>query len=223
VAAGTDVHAADLYLASACGAGSADALAIVERTILCEVPKFLARFRRDFAFVDEVTQQLRTKMFVGPSPKILDYSGRGRLHAWIRIAAVRTALNLLPAGNAEPERELDDTEAIGGAELALLKARHRDQFREAVSAAILALPAKQRTLLRMHHLDGFTLDQLAVSQQVHRATVARWLADARAQIVERVRERLTAELALTASEIDSLAADVNSQLELSISRLFGKG
>jgi RNA polymerase sigma-70 factor (ECF subfamily) len=216
------LHVPDLHLACACHEGAADALAIMDRTILCEVPKYLTRFRQDGAFSDEVTQTLRDKLFVGHAPRIADYSGRGPLRAWVRIAAVRTAVNMLSARQVRPERELDEVDALDVADLALLKARHRGQFREAINDAILALSAKQRTLLRMHHLDGYTLDQLATSYGVHRATIARWIAQAREAVVAAVRKRLAAELALSAGEVDKLAAIVNSQIELSVSRLFGR-
>jgi RNA polymerase sigma-70 factor (ECF subfamily) len=215
------LHASDLYLACACAAGSDGALAAFERAILADVPQFVARFKRDGAFADEVAQRLRIKLFVGDAPKIGDYAGRGPLRAWVRIAAIRTAVNLLDAADAIAEPDPEQAAGLdGGGEIALLKARGRDHFRTALEAALLALPAKDRTLLRMHHVDGYTLDQLATVHRVHRATIARWLAATRGQIVDGVRTQLTTELALSPSEIDSLVALVESQLEISLSRLF---
>jgi RNA polymerase sigma-70 factor (ECF subfamily) len=224
VAAGAalaDLHATDLYLACACGAGSPEALAIFERTLLAEIPQFVARFRRDAAFADEVAQRLRVRLFVGDERRIAEYAGRGPLRAWLRVAAIRTAVNLLDAPGAVREPDVEAAAGFhGGAELALVKVRHRDQLRAALEAAILALPPKSRTLLRMHHIDGYTLDRLAIVHRVHRATVARWLAAARAQIVGDVRERLATDLVMSPAEIDSLVVVVQSQLELSLSRLF---
>jgi RNA polymerase sigma-70 factor (ECF subfamily) len=129
---------------------------------------------------------------------------------------------LLDTAGVLPEPDLEATAGLDSAsELALLKGRDRDHVRAALEATILALPARERTLLRMHHVDGYTLDRLATIHHVHRATVARWLAAARAQIVEGVRDRLGAALRLSPAEIDRLVADVDSQLELSLSRLFG--
>jgi RNA polymerase sigma-70 factor, ECF subfamily len=225
VAAGAtldQVHASDLYLACGCAAGSRAALAMFEEAILSDVPTFLARFRRDAAFSDEVAQLLRHKLFVGPSPKIAEYAGRGPLRAWVRVAAVRTAVNLLGAGETVPGSDRDEADVLDGADVALLKARYRGPFRDALNASILALSTKERTLLRMHHVDGFTLDRLATVHRVHRATVARWLAAVRAQIVKGVRDRLVTELALSPAEVDSLATVIHSQLELSVGRLLGR-
>jgi RNA polymerase sigma-70 factor (ECF subfamily) len=214
------LHAGDLYLACACTAGSRDALAVVERTMLADVPQFVGRFGRDAAFADECAQRLRIKLFVGDAAKIADYAGRGPLRAWVRVAAIRTAVNLLDAQDVLAEPDPEATAGLDPGSEALLKARDREHFRAALEATILALPAKERTLLRMHHVDGYTLDRLATIHRVHRATIARWLAAVRAEIVEGVRERLAVKLQLTPSEIDSLVAIVDSQLELSLSRLF---
>jgi|GEM_PF-4314550 len=45
-------------------------------------------------------------------------------------------------------------------EIAYLKQRYRDEFREAFVAALGALDERQRNVLRQHHLDGMTIDQL---------------------------------------------------------------
>jgi RNA polymerase sigma-70 factor (ECF subfamily) len=226
VAAGAAVdqlHTRDLYLACACSVGSPGALAVIERTLLADVPQFVARLGRDATFADEVAQRLRIKLFLGDAPKIADYAGRGPLRAWVRIAAIRTAINLLDAASgALAESDLEAASGLdSGSELALLKGRDRDHVRAAIEATILALPARERTLVRMHHVDGYTLDRLATIHHVHRATVARWLAAARERIVDGVRTRLAAALKLTQAELDSFVAIVDTRLELSLSRLFG--
>ena len=217
---GAVAHVADLYLACACATGAPAALAAFDRTIVRDVPRFVDRFRAGAAFADEVAQLLREKLLVGSPPKIADYAGRGPLRAWVRVAATRLALDLLRERGAAPPAELDDAHAIdpgGGPALDLLKARYRDRFQAALEAAIAALTPKQRTLLRMHHVDGYSLDRLATIQRVHRATIARWLADARDEIVTRTQEQLGDD-----SDFDSVVALVRSQLDLSVSRVLGR-
>ena len=107
---------------------------------------------------------------------------------------------------------------LGGADgldVAALAAERRERLRTVLTAAIEALPARARLLVRLHHLEGVTLDALARMHAVHRATVARWLAGA--------REAMLAELERAAAEDAELARDLasaTSQLELSLSRLF---
>ena len=219
------VHAGDLLLASACAAGDAAALAAFEREIMRDVPHFVARFRAGAPFADEVAQVVRDKLLVagaGAAPRIAEYAGRGPLRAWVRVAATRVALDLLRERGAAPARELDDELAVdpgASPELEVLKARYREHFQAALEAALQALSPKQRTLLRMHHVDGFSLDRLATMQRVHRATIARWLADARDEIVTRTHEGLRESVAVGDSEFDSVVALVRSQLHVSVTRL----
>src|SRR5204862_1158487 len=93
-------------LARACADGSPDALAIFDQKILSAVPLFVARFHGGPAFTDEVKQILREKLFVcrDGAPKIREYEGRGALRSWIRVAAVRVAVDLLrERGQAPPD------------------------------------------------------------------------------------------------------------------------
>jgi RNA polymerase sigma-70 factor (ECF subfamily) len=222
---GAQLHAGDLLLASACAAGDPAALAVFEREIMSDVPHFVARFRAGASFADEVAQAARDKLLVATAdaaPRITEYAGRGPLRAWVRVAATRIALDLLRERGSAPERELDEELAIDQAsspELEVLKARYREQFQASLEAALAELSPKQRTLLRMHHVDGFSLDRLATMQRVHRATIARWLADARDEIVTRTYEHLREHVAVGTSEFDSVVALVRSQLHLSVNRL----
>jgi RNA polymerase sigma-70 factor (ECF subfamily) len=227
-----ELRIADLYLATACAAGEPAAIAILERDILRDVPSFLRRFRAGADFVDEVTQRLRERLLVAPAPapggeptrpRIADYAGRGPLRAWVRVAASRLAIDALREGGAEPGAELLSSDAIDlapPADLALVHARHRDGLAAAMTAAIESLTRKQRNLLRMHYVDGFTLDRLATAYKVHRATVARWIADARDEILTRAYDQVAEAGALSPSEFESMVAVVRSQIDLSVSRLF---
>jgi RNA polymerase sigma-70 factor (ECF subfamily) len=54
---------------------------------------------------------------------------------------------------------------------------------------------------------------------MHRATVARWLARAREEILESVEQVVQRDLGLTASEAQSVLRDVRSKLQVSVARL----
>src|SRR5262249_41153536 len=149
---------------------------------------FLARLRPQPAWVEEIRQILREKLFVGASPKILDYSGRGSLSNWLRVVTVRTALNLMSKRNELLDGRGTSFEAQGvgrlGAdpELEYIKERYRRAFELALEASVAALSSEQRNLLRLHFIQAVSLDGLAHLFHMHRATIARRIAQARAAI-----------------------------------------
>lgn len=218
---GGTLRARDLYLAWACAEGLPAAHTAFEREVMSRVPAYLARFREGPEFVDEVTQLLRERLLTGSPPRIAAYGGRGPLAAWVRVAVVRVAVDRLRARSA-PTATLDEAEALpalAAPGVEQLKARYRDDFQRALDGAIAGLTPRQRTLLRMYHLDGLSLDRLAAIYRVHRASVARWLAEAREEILRETHRLLGERFALSPSEVDSLAALVQSQLAISVSRL----
>lgn len=214
----------DLYLACAALAGQPAALAAFERTILSRVGRFVGRVDGSPAFVAEVTQALRIKLFVGAdgAPRLAQYSGRGALDSWVCAAALRTAYDLQRGADRRAggdERELDVLAASDDAELELLRTRHEEQFRAAVRASMGALEPRARTLLRMYFLEKLTTAQLGQVYRVHETTALRWIAQAREAVVDGVRARLQAELRLSTSEFDELVALLRSRLDVTVRRL----
>jgi RNA polymerase sigma-70 factor (ECF subfamily) len=112
----------------------------------------------------------------------------------------------------------DTPDAALGPDALMLKARYKGAFEAAIRKAMATLPARDRMLLLMHFVDGLTLLQLAAMQKVSRATVTRWLSAARESLREGTRRYLEADGHLTSSELQSIAALVTSQLEISIAR-----
>jgi RNA polymerase sigma-70 factor (ECF subfamily) len=100
-----------------------------------------------------------------------------------------------------------------------LRARYKGAFEEAVRVAIGKLAPRERMLLRLNLVDGMSIDKLAVLYRVGRSTAARWVSGARETLRERVRTELHATVTLASNELDSIAADIQSQLDLSIFRL----
>ncbi len=155
------LHAEDLYLACACAQGLPAACAAFDQQCLAQVPAWLSgRVPPGVlaALAEEVQQALRERLLVagpGAAPRIARYGGRGRLAAWVRISALRMAVDL---GRARGERftearepaALDLLGAAPDPELDLMKARYRDDFEGAFRDALLALSAEQRNLLRLH-------------------------------------------------------------------------
>jgi RNA polymerase sigma-70 factor (ECF subfamily) len=215
----------DLYLAFACALGVAPAVEAFTRTILAEVDAHVARFDAAAAFKDEVRQALAARLLVaapGETPAIADYAGRAPLSAWVRIAAIRTALNLRRGKAGEvvraAEREVEELAGAGDVELDVIRRRYRPAFEAAIARALASLPVRDRTILRLRLVDGVEVERIATMYGVHRATVTRWLADTRAALGGETRRLLTAQLGATGAELDSLAGLIRSQLPVSLVR-----
>lgn len=215
-------HAADFYLTCACAHRDPAATRALDDIIRRDLVRAVARVDARPAFVDDALQALRVKLLTGEPPKIATYGGKSPLRRWLGTAAVRTALNL----RRGKENDVHDaiTSALGagvarGPELSLLRERHREDFERALRVALEQLTDRERTLVRMNVVERMGVDRLSRVYACGRSTVARWLSAARAKLLDSIREQLRRELALTDSEIESLAGALRSDLDVSIARL----
>ncbi len=219
------LHATDLYLTFACGTGDARALAAFEGAFGREVPAALSRMRADATSIDEIGQVVRTKLFVGASPKILEFAGRGPLRSWLRAVIVRTAVDLRRREQLEPpvtaDGELGDEADASRGELALVRARYAAPLKTAFEDALRALPLEDRTVLRMHLLDGLNIDEIGTLHGVHRATIARWIKRAREDLLVATRRLLRERLKVDTAELESLGRACRSSLDVSVRGILG--
>jgi RNA polymerase sigma-70 factor (ECF subfamily) len=220
------VHAADLYLACACAAGNTTALSRFDESLLSQVGAFVAGLRAEPAFVDDLRQTIREKLFVGRTPKIADYSGRGALTSWLRVLSLRTALSLkrrktelLDGGQQSSATNEARPSMTRDPELDFIKEQYRGLFRSALDNSLGSLSQEERNLLRLHFLKGVTLEELATLFRVHRATIARRIAQARDNILRNTSEQVQAQLGVDSAEFESLMKVLHSQIDVSISRL----
>jgi RNA polymerase sigma-70 factor (ECF subfamily) len=212
------IEAADLYLAIACTLGDPAAMAAFERELMSHVVDAIARVDRSADFVAETRQRLYERLFVGDSPRIADYAGAGPLIGWLRIAAIRTALNLRrdEGTHHAAERLAAGDLAVGSdMELAIVKAQYGEVVEAALQKALSKLSPEDRHLLRLHHLDHLTLEKIAGLHKVNRSTVSRWLARVRAFLLDEIKREL-AGLQLNAGTLDSLVRAVGSDLDVSL-------
>jgi RNA polymerase sigma-70 factor (ECF subfamily) len=220
------LHAPDLFLACACAHGEPNAVAIFERQFISTLDAPLRSTGLDAHAVDDVRQRVRELLLVGSEglPGIVTYRGRGQLRSWLRAVAVRQAMMHF-RGRRETPADDSALEGMTGidadAQLAPWKQQYAAAFREAFEDAVKALSDEERMLLKQHHLDQLTVDELATLNKVHRATAARWVAAARASLLAGVRERMIAKLSISGGELDSALRLARSQLDVSIHRLLG--
>jgi RNA polymerase sigma-70 factor (ECF subfamily) len=220
------LNAEDLYLAFASAQGDREALALIEQRHLAEIGRFIAHLRGQPSFVDEVRQHLRERMLVGTgtpadrAPKILDYSGRGPLGAFIRVSAVRQALDLIekekPHRPLGDDREEDQLAATVDPELVAIRQRHLPQFREAFRLALTSLDAGERNLLRFYLVDGLNIARIGEIFGKSRATIGRMVVECREKLLEETRRNLGALTRASEGDVVSLIRLLQSQLDVSI-------
>ncbi|MBZ4408895.1 RNA polymerase subunit sigma-70 [Myxococcus sp. XM-1-1-1] len=218
------VHAGELLLTYACAHADTTALALLDTSVFARVGAWFPA--EDAERVAELKQRLRHRLLVAegaPLPRIATYTGRGPLERWVRAVATRLLADL----HAEVPRHValdalpSDADALvgGDAELSFIRARHQEDFRECLQEALATLSPRERGLLRLHHVDNLSVDSVGLMYQTSRSTAARWIAQAREQLVERTRDALVRRLRLAPAELESLLALIRSQLEVSLHRL----
>ena len=217
------VSAEDLCLAFAAAHRDRQALEVVEQRYLARISRFIAHLRKEPSFVDEVRQALRERVLVGAGgrpPKILDYSGRGPLGAWFRVAAIRQALDLIEKEKSHrpiaDDFEEDQLAATVDPELLAIRQRHLPQFREAFRSALGSLDAPERNLLRLYLVDGLNIARIGEIFGKSRATIGRMVIDCREKLLGETRRNLGALTGASAGDVLSLIRLLRSQLDVSI-------
>jgi RNA polymerase sigma-70 factor, ECF subfamily len=208
----------DLYLACGLSLGIETAALILRERILSKVPMWTRRVGLAADAQADVVQDVARELLVA----LKAYSAKGPLEAFIRVIAVRCAQR-----RGKATREASSPAAVDSAraaepdpEIAVLRERFRHEFEEAFRETLLELDGEQRTILRLHYLDGLTLEQIAATYRVSRATAARTLARARDRIVSATQEKLSLRLGTgSVHNVESVFALVRSQLDLSIGGL----
>jgi len=215
----------DLYLVTACLEQHRGALAAFERLVREETTRAVAKLGGSDARADDVVQDLLLKLLVGEAgrpAKLAAFGGHGALHAWVRVAAVRTAISLT---RRKQELAVEDDALAAIADeaddqaLAFLKSSYRAEFKTAFAAAFAELPRRSRTVLRLQVIDQLTIEEVGAFYQVSRATAARHLADARAELVAGTQKRLATTLGISAEELGELMRLVASSLYSTLPRL----
>jgi RNA polymerase sigma-70 factor (ECF subfamily) len=216
------LHASELFLACACSHGIPAALAEFERMYLARIPDIVRHIDSSRSFAEDVTQAIREMFLVAPAgqpTRLAEYSGRGALSNWVRVVATRTALRLRREQGNEPALDPETAMQLRSSldpESDYLKLRYRNEYQDALQAALGSLDDREAVLLKLHYVDGLNIDRIGVIYGVHRATVARWRSNIRRKILDSTRALLQRRLSLTDSEFDSIVALVRSQLVLSI-------
>jgi len=103
-----------------------------------------------------------------------------------------------------------------------VKGEIRRELQAAVKEALGRLEERERLVMRLWLVSGSTLSNIGKALGVTQQTVSRWLAAAREEILKDVQRNLAARLKISREELPSFARLIQSQLDVSISRLLGK-
>ncbi len=210
-------HAADFFLAVACAEGVRGAADAFRRSVLVHVGSYVGS-RAPAEDVEQLVAMRLLTQDVGARPKIAEYSGTGSLGAWVRVVATRIALNLRRGQEARDDSALIP---LGVApEVDFSRFRYRVEFKAAFESALAALSPDERFLLRLHTLDRMRGEDIARLLDVDRSTIMRRLARARERLFEGTRDAMMSKLRLSTEEFASVARDVQSGIDLTLSRLF---
>jgi len=226
---GSGVQAEDLYQCCAALGGNSLAISQLRRVNRPVLAGYLRHIDASSAFVDEIEQRLWEMLLVGTiatAPKLVAYAGSGPLAGWLGVTAQRLAL-MQRRGEAAEERAADrlgvEVDLMDvDPELAFAKHHLRDKFRSALNRGLDALSDRERMIYRLHVVDGLSLDRIAKMYGVAQSTVSRQMAGARDSIVAEAKRVLRDEMHIAPEEYESMARLLVSQLDLSVSRLFGK-
>jgi RNA polymerase sigma-70 factor (ECF subfamily) len=220
------LHVEDLYISFACLLGDPEALRRFDERFLSRMAIVFRGAVPSGMADDDLMQNLKLKLFVRQGetpPRIASYSGRGSLMHWLRAAAVRMAQDYARSTrnqtDAGDEALIDSPAAGTNVEVAYLKQHFAPEFKAAFQEALAELSAKDKNLLRLHYLDGISPEEIGRLYQTHRTTVWRWLSKCRQDLFSRTRELLGQRVNLADSEFSSLMNAVQSQLDVSLTRM----
>jgi RNA polymerase sigma-70 factor (ECF subfamily) len=107
---------------------------------------------------------------------------------------------------------LSEADGAADPELKLLKEHYGSEFHASLEEAWHTLEPRERNIIRQHHLDQLTIDQLAVVYRVNRATAMRWLAKARDQLYLETRIALARRLGVARTELGSILDLIRSRM-----------
>jgi RNA polymerase sigma-70 factor, ECF subfamily len=220
----------DVYFAIACCDGDARAIGQLDELVGRELRHAAGKLHASSDQIAEVHADLRRVLLVEDDARraaLREYAGRGDLRGYVRVMATRALIRAINRGRREIA--VDDTEFFDRVlptddpELSILRAQYRETVDAALRAALTALDDRSRALLRYQLIDGWSIDQIGKLYGVHRATAARWLADARDVLGTGIRAELAARLRVDPDEVDSIVRLVQSRVDMSLDRLLVPG
>jgi RNA polymerase sigma-70 factor, ECF subfamily len=214
----------DDYVRLACLENQPGAAAVLDSAYLQPLAASIRRVCHAPDAVDSVLQRVREKLLLPPVNRLLSYRAPGSLRAWLKVIAIRTALDMARELGVKTQREVELDERLealaSGPEEQYLRAELQQTFRSALRAAIGHLPERERYALRMHLVAGWNITQIGRVFSVHKATAARWLVSAKEQLHALLSAELARRLGTNDEGRSLLLRSMPSRLDLNLSSIF---
>ncbi len=219
----------DLYLVCAVGLGHRTALSWIESNQMSEVQRTLGKLGTPPALIADVVQSLYSRLLerqnAHPEVPVLrrGFSGQGELTGWLCTCAVHEATRRYK--RAKQEISFDEASgAIWGTqgrspEQTMLSGQLKEAFQLAFRDAVNALTSRERNLLRYHYLSDLSIDQIGTLYHVHRATAARWVAQARERLTSDTRKRFLQRVPTREGSLPQVMELIRSQLTVNLAML----
>lgn len=218
------LHLRDLYLSCAALQGCPTAIEIVHKSLRTELSRVWTKAEYDCA--SEVQQAVLVSLLVsneGCQPKLSQYQGRASLRSWLRVIVVREYQRTVK-GYKKESLGGEDMQVLPGRLLPMDTAmdtnRYVQAFKSVFQECFASLSIHDRTILRQHYRDRITIGKMSQLRNVHRGTMARELAQVRQRLEQSVSSSMWRALEVDSDAAAMLHAQVASQLEISLSRLF---
>ena len=184
---------ASLYLCAGCTNGIGGAWQTLEALYFPNLRQVL-RAECPAGVLDDIVQEVRDRLLVGPLPKIATYRGSGPLAGWLHRVACNLARDRMRAERTQRQRllqlsaQLDSVtpEPQRSPEDAIMEAQLAAACQGALAEVLRAISARDRQLLQHYFVSNLNIDQIGALYEVDRSTAARWING----IVKTARERL---------------------------------
>lgn len=195
------VDLSPLYLCAGCMLSLQPAFRALESVHFPALRSSISRLVQQPSVIDDVLQDVRLRLLVGSTPKIATYRGTGPFMGWLRVIAVRSALDYQRSEAVRRRRAMKLRNfvqcEVGGyvaARSAPEDAATLDEAtgicQELLQRVLLGLSPEDRQLLQNYFVHRMSIDDLGKIYGINRSTAARRVA----RTVDYVRRRLNAAL-----------------------------
>jgi RNA polymerase sigma-70 factor len=217
-------HAGELYLCTGCALGIPAAVRALEKTEFPRLRAILIDVAGQGHVVDDLLQEVRSRLLVGTPAKISSYRGRGPFASWPRVIASRVALDYWRTQTLQRrrlralEQHMATTAERSGLGERELDERRSREIEHSLAEVIVALGADDKPPLRHYFVSRVGIDVLARMLGCDRSTAARRVQRAVDRIRQNVRRSVAAGLSRTSQlEIDEFLACSIERIDFDLS------
>jgi RNA polymerase sigma-70 factor (ECF subfamily) len=223
-----ELAAEDLWLVFACLGNNSSAINHWDRLLRETAMPVIRSYGLTDDRAEDFLQEMREILLLGRNdakPKLELFAGTGTLRAWLRIVLLRSCQRFKQRDPGRKTLVSTLSSMIAPAderdpELQMMARQHKALIVEALKSAIRALDDSDRRVLRLWLVHGMTLDDIGQSEGVHRTTAGRWLSRIRTSLLKTIRLKLSNELGLRGSGLQSIIGEIESRIDASLTDFF---